>query len=398
MLVLFCKLRDLFRLLWLGGRRRGFRWFGGVCGGVFFLRHISDCSGFGLGRVNFQQMRLISGLLAAAIFLNGQEVSIRVHADEKIGVFHPIYGYFGYDEPNFTYTKNGQKLVGELAALSGTPVYIRTHFMLASGDGTAGFKLGSTNAYTEDATGKPVYDWMITDRIIDTYLKAGAKPFIEIGFMPQALSTNPEPYRPDWFAGLEFQSILSGLGVSAEGLCEVGGAGLSVGSTRCREVWERRGGVLVLGSLERTGHRILARHAGGVRQALRRYGRCGEAGVAWGERGRAGVDRSCKREGGDLFAAVPGALRGKECATGFYYLSCQGPAGGRGWACADGNFKECGRCGRKGFRDRQRVSQVSKSADCVERVRSGGVRGVLGAGLSAECISEWAALCRYTKR
>jgi len=156
-------------------------------------------------------MRLIFSLLTAGILLNAQDaVVIRVHADEKIGAFKPIYGYFGYDEPNFTYAKNGRKLVRELAALSNAPVYIRTHFMLATGDGTAGFKFGSTNAYTEDASGKPVYDWAITDRIFDTYLEAGAKPFVEIGFMPKALSTNPEPYRPDWSPGSNFNQYYLG--------------------------------------------------------------------------------------------------------------------------------------------------------------------------------------------
>ena len=47
----------------------------------------------------------------AAILSNAQDaVNIRVHATEKIGAFKPIYGYFGYDEPNFTYAKNGRKL------------------------------------------------------------------------------------------------------------------------------------------------------------------------------------------------------------------------------------------------------------------------------------------------
>jgi xylan 1,4-beta-xylosidase len=73
--------------------------------------------------------------------------------------------------------------------------------MLCTGDGTPGLKWGSTNAYTEDASGKPRYDWTITDRIFDTYLKAGAKPFVEIGFMPEALSTKPEPYKPTWIPG-----------------------------------------------------------------------------------------------------------------------------------------------------------------------------------------------------
>jgi xylan 1,4-beta-xylosidase len=124
-----------------------------------------------------------------------------MHATETLGPFKPIYSYFGYDEPNYTYMKNGAKLVGELAALASAPVYIRTHFLLATGDGTPGLKWGSTNAYTEDVSGKPIYDWKIIDRIFDTYVKAGAKPFVEIGFTPQALSSKPEPYHPTWIPG-----------------------------------------------------------------------------------------------------------------------------------------------------------------------------------------------------
>jgi len=147
-------------------------------------------------------MRLIFlALLATASGFADEPVVIHVNAAQAVGSFKPIYAYFGYDEPNYTYTKNGTKLVGELAALSGTPVYIRTHFLLATGDGTPGLKWGSTNAYTEDASGKPVYDWTIIDRIFDTYIGAGAKPFVEIGFMPQALSSKPEPYRPTWIPG-----------------------------------------------------------------------------------------------------------------------------------------------------------------------------------------------------
>jgi xylan 1,4-beta-xylosidase len=149
-------------------------------------------------------------LLVAAPALAQNTVTIRVNAGETIGPFQPIYGYFGYDEPNYTYTNNGRKLIGELADLSSGPVYIRTHFMLATGDGTPAFKWGSTNAYTEDSAGKPVYDWTITDRILDTYLQAGAKPFIEIGFMPEALSSKPQPYRPDWTPGSNFNQYYLG--------------------------------------------------------------------------------------------------------------------------------------------------------------------------------------------
>jgi len=146
-------------------------------------------------------MRLTALLLLLAASGTAQNVAIRVDAAQSMGPFKPIYSYFGYDEPNYTYTALGKKLVGELAAAGGQTTYIRTHFMLATGDGTPGFKFGSTNAYTEDAAGRPVYDWTITDRIFDTYLQAGAKPFVEIGFMPKALSVRPDPYTPTWTPG-----------------------------------------------------------------------------------------------------------------------------------------------------------------------------------------------------
>jgi len=126
-----------------------------------------------------------------------EPVEIRVDLDKHMGPIKPIWSYFGYDEPNYTYMPNGAKLVGELAVLH-QPVYIRTHSLLSTGDGTPALKWGSTNAYTEDANGQAVYDWTIVDRIFDTYAKAHAKPFVEIGFMPKALSTNPDPYQHDW--------------------------------------------------------------------------------------------------------------------------------------------------------------------------------------------------------
>ncbi len=147
-------------------------------------------------------LRTVALLLLAAASGPGQNpVTIAVNVSRPIGPFRPIYAYFGYDEPNFTYTRNGRKLVGELASLSQEPVYLRTHFLLATGDGTPGLKWGSTNAYTEDAQGKPVYDWTIVDRIFDTYRDAGAKPFVEIGFMPKPLSIQPDPYQPLWIPG-----------------------------------------------------------------------------------------------------------------------------------------------------------------------------------------------------
>jgi len=122
-------------------------------------------------------------------------VIIRVQADQQEGTLPHVWDYFGYDEPNYSYAPNGKKLLRELAALDSPPTYIRTHNLFTSGDGSASLKWGSTNVYTEDAAGHPVYSWTILDRIFDAFHDAGVKPLVEIGFMPEALSLHPEPYR-----------------------------------------------------------------------------------------------------------------------------------------------------------------------------------------------------------
>src|SRR5438034_6773323 len=124
-----------------------------------------------------------------------ERVLVRVDAKQSKGRFTPIYSYFGYDEPNYTYMKDGRKLLLQLALASPVPVYVRMHNLLTTGDGTAALKWGSTNAYTEDASGHPVYDWTIVDRIFDAYVERRMKPIVEIGFMPERLSISPAPYR-----------------------------------------------------------------------------------------------------------------------------------------------------------------------------------------------------------
>ncbi len=139
-----------------------------------------------------------------------EAVTIRVDAGSRVGPLKPIWAYVGYDEPNYTDMKYGRKLVAELAKMNPVPVYFRAHSLLVTGDGKAALKWGSTNAYTEDASGKPVYDWTIIDRIFDTYIQVGAKPLVEIGFMPEALSVKPQPYRHYWEPGKPYADIYTG--------------------------------------------------------------------------------------------------------------------------------------------------------------------------------------------
>jgi xylan 1,4-beta-xylosidase len=153
---------------------------------------------------------LALGAIAAAVPAVAQPVFIRVDAGKPMGAIRPVWSFFGHDEPNYTYMKDGRKLLSEIAALSPVPVYMRVHSLLVTGDGEAALKWGSTNAYTEDAAGRPVYDWTITDRIFDTYMERHMKPLVQIGFMPEALSSHPEPYRHHWKPGDNYNDIYTG--------------------------------------------------------------------------------------------------------------------------------------------------------------------------------------------
>jgi xylan 1,4-beta-xylosidase len=137
-------------------------------------------------------------LLAAGYGLAQSPVQVTVDLTRKTGAYTPIYSWFGYDESNYTTTPNGQTLLRQLHDLSPVPVYIRAHFLLASGDGKPDLKWSSTNVYTEDAAGKPVYDWTLLDQIFDAYAAAHVRPMVELGFMPKDLSTQPDPYHIGW--------------------------------------------------------------------------------------------------------------------------------------------------------------------------------------------------------
>jgi xylan 1,4-beta-xylosidase len=139
-----------------------------------------------------------------------QSPTIQVDLRKETGEMSPIWAWFGYDEPNYTYMKDGKKLLSEIAALSPVPVFVRAHNLLTTGDGTPALKWGSTNAYTEDANGDPVYNWTIVDSIIDTYVQRGMKPLMQIGFMPKALSSKPEPYQHSWKPGASYKEVFTG--------------------------------------------------------------------------------------------------------------------------------------------------------------------------------------------
>ncbi len=126
-------------------------------------------------------------------------VAITVDLNQKIGPFTPVYNWFGYDEANYTTMPHGRELLKQLHDLSPVPVYIRAHHLLTSGDGRAELKFSSTNIYSEDEKGNPVYSFTIIDGIFDAYKEAGVRPMVELGFMPKDLAADlpnrHEPYQ-----------------------------------------------------------------------------------------------------------------------------------------------------------------------------------------------------------
>jgi xylan 1,4-beta-xylosidase len=162
----------------------------------------------------FMKLRMILlGVLGLASVASAEDsfpVAIHVDAAKTQGEIKPIWRFFGADEPNYATMKNGEKLIGELGALSPGNVYFRAHNLLTSGDGTPAPKWGSTGAYSEDTNGNPVYNWKIVDGIFDTYLKHGVRPYAQIGFMPKEMSIHPEPYQHNWKPGDDYGKIYTG--------------------------------------------------------------------------------------------------------------------------------------------------------------------------------------------
>lgn len=66
--------------------------------------------------------------------------------------------------------------------------YVRFHAILDDENGV----------YSQDAQGRPVYNWSYVDHIYDALLANGIRPFVEISFMPKDLAAHPD-YQAFWY-------------------------------------------------------------------------------------------------------------------------------------------------------------------------------------------------------
>lgn len=153
----------------------------------------------------FQPALLVSQLTAETF-----PVTITIDTSVTTGPWKPVWRFFGADEPNYATMPDGRSLLGDLGELKPDQVFFRTHNLLTSGDGSAALKWGSTGAYGEDGQGRPIYDWTIVDGIFDAYRENKVRPYVQIGFMPEALSARSHPYRHHWHPGAKYEEIYTG--------------------------------------------------------------------------------------------------------------------------------------------------------------------------------------------
>lgn len=127
---------------------------------------------------------------------------IVVDAENVIGKIEPFWGGLGYD---FFYSVAAQaknralfELIKNVNQKRDVFTYYRAHNIFSDKNAPTGEESGG-RVYSEDSSGNPVYDWSRVDAIFDVIVDAGMKPIVELGFMPEALTSDPKRIG-DWRA------------------------------------------------------------------------------------------------------------------------------------------------------------------------------------------------------
>ena len=259
-------------------------------------------------------------------------VSIRVDAARSSGPLKPIWRFFGADEPNYAYMKDGKKLLARARrAARREQVYFPRPQPADVRRRHAGVQMGldqrlprGRRGQTRSTTG-PLWTASSTPTS-----SAACGRTRRSASCPKALSIKPEPYQHQWTPRRSYEEIYTGWAYPPKDYDKWARAGLSVGEALRRAVRSRGGRDVVLGGLERGEHRLLARHAGGVSQAARLRHRRRAPRIA---HARVGGPDTAGSGGRFMREFLEHCLRGTNYATGqdrhadrFRLLSRQGRA------------------------------------------------------------------------
>src|SRR5580700_1936325 len=98
---------------------------------------------------------------------------------------------FGSGRANLTLRESYRRDLRTIRTATGMK-YVRFHAIFHDENGL----------YDEDAQGRPVYNFSYVDQIYDGLLENGARPFVELSFMPRKLSATPVVVHPFWYKQL----------------------------------------------------------------------------------------------------------------------------------------------------------------------------------------------------
>jgi hypothetical protein len=85
-----------------------------------------------------KKLKLLAILVVALnLFVRAPQPVVKIDLNKETGSMDAIYAWFDYDEPNYTYMKDGKKLLSEIAALNPAPVHVRAPNSLTTCDGTS---------------------------------------------------------------------------------------------------------------------------------------------------------------------------------------------------------------------------------------------------------------------
>lgn len=126
--------------------------------------------------------------------------TIAVDASKTIERYEKFWGGIGSDYFYSGVTLPQNQALFELVAQANEKrqvfTYYRAHNMFSDRDTPGGDPCGG-KVYREDEQGHPIYNWERVDQVFDAILQAKLKPIVEFGFMPEALTSNPNK-QGDW--------------------------------------------------------------------------------------------------------------------------------------------------------------------------------------------------------
>lgn len=138
----------------------------------------------------------MAGLLVALAIGSHAQVEINVDASKVVGECdNYLWANLGFDPLYSEITAEETRPVLRMIRESGAFRYVRCHNYFSSGlpSGRRNTYYGC-RIYSEDADGKPQYEWWFLDEVLDRILAAGLRPIVECDFMPDDLAAG-EPLR-----------------------------------------------------------------------------------------------------------------------------------------------------------------------------------------------------------